>query len=332
MSALSRRALLSGLTALAASSLPLPRRARASQPRSTPLTIWGPPAGPTITLAHGAATGAFSPLADRTEIRVWRTPDDLRAGLTSGTMDIMVLPTQTAASLYQRGLRVRLVSVMTTGLLYMVSADPGLTTLPALRGRTVAVPFRNDIPDLLLHHLLRHHGLTPGQDLTVQVTASPVEAVQMLLTGRADCALLPEPAASAALLKAAQLFGKTLHRMIDLQQAWASATGSDAVLPQAGLGATPSGLDRLGPDAALRLQQAIARATADTLANPDAAARHASDLLGFPADVLSRSIATSNLSALPARQVRPALERLFSLLPPDASTDRSRPLDAEFYL
>lgn len=346
MSALSRRTVL---TALAAGLLSLPllgrsgiRPARAATapsdkpgtgtPVADTLVLWGPPAGPSITLAHGQAIGAFASLARSVEVRVWRTPDELRAGLTSGTMDVFVLPTQTAALLYNRGMGVRLVSVMTTGLLYGVCADPQVTGLSDLKKRTIAVPFRNDVPDLLLAYLLRDAGLVPGQDLTVQVTASPVEAVQMLLTGRADCALLPEPAASAALLRARQLFGKTLYRSLDLQALWAKATGASPVLPQAGLGITPAGLNRLGVDAPLRLQQAIAQATDSALRHPDDAARDASDTLGFSADIISRSIPGSNLAAIPARQGRPDLERLFALMPADGASGQLSLPDADFYL
>ncbi|WP_344919336.1 hypothetical protein [Azospirillum formosense] len=37
--------------------------------------------------------------------KAWRTPDELRAGLTSGTMQTFVLPTQSAANRHCHGNR-----------------------------------------------------------------------------------------------------------------------------------------------------------------------------------------------------------------------------------
>src|SRR5690606_21383762 len=119
-------------------------------------------------------------------LTVWRTPDELRAGLTSGAIDLSVMPTQSAANLYNRGMGLRLVNVMTTGLLYIMAPAGTPPGLKSLAGRRVAVPFVNDTPDLMLRALLDQHQLK-----TQQVAAgNPTEAAQMLLAGRVDAALL----------------------------------------------------------------------------------------------------------------------------------------------
>ncbi|GAA4257399.1 hypothetical protein GCM10022293_51980 [Azospirillum formosense] len=69
------------------------------------LTLWGPPAGPSITLVHAIASGLLPPVADKVVFKAWRTPDELRAGLTSGTMQTFVLPTQSAANRHCHGNR-----------------------------------------------------------------------------------------------------------------------------------------------------------------------------------------------------------------------------------
>lgn len=49
------------------------------------LALFGPPAGPSITVTHAIATGMFSDVADKATFKVWQNPDEMRAGLTSGT-------------------------------------------------------------------------------------------------------------------------------------------------------------------------------------------------------------------------------------------------------
>lgn len=323
-----RRSFVSAVATLAAAVATGPGRSRAD---SRQVTVWGPPAGPSITLVHAIASGRLRAIADRVRFRAWRNPDELRAGLTSKTMELFVLPTQVAANLHNRGLGVRLVNVMTNGLLYVVSADDSIAAPSHLRGKTIAVPFRNDTPDILFRHVLAAHGLAVDGDLTVQYTGSPVEAVQLLVAGRLDAALVPEPAASAAIVRA-ELAGTTVTRVIDVRQAWSVATGSPPILPQAGLGIADAFREHLGPDVEL-VQEALVEAANSVNANPPGAANDAAAVLKVPWPILEASIPHSNLVATPAREARPALEAMFNAVAafePAAIGGRLPPPD--FYL
>ncbi|HYD64449.1 ABC transporter substrate-binding protein [Azospirillum sp.] len=302
---ITRRAILAGATT--AAIVPAFRTAVANP--LPELVLWGPPAGPSITLAHAIASGALRSVADSVVFKAWRTPDELRAGLTSGTMQAFVLPTQSAAALFNKGLGVRLVNVMTNGLLYLVSADASLTAIGALKGRTVAVPFRNDTTEVLFRRLLTAARLVPDADMTLQFTGTPMEAVQLLMMGRADAALLPEPTATAAILRTAQS-DRPVSRVVDIQKAWSDATGLAPVLPQAGLGVTTAFLEANAP-AVEALHAALVQATAAVNADPARAAGDAATPLGLPAPVIERAIAHSNLVAVRARDARPALEAVF---------------------
>lgn len=326
-----RRPFLASLAAaVAAPAFPiLPLQARAAPLGD--LVLFGPPAGPSITLAHGVASGAFGAIADSPSFQVWRNPDELRAGLTSGTMSVFVAPVQVAANLYNRGLGVRLVNVMTNGLLYVIATDPGIAVVGDLRGRTLAVPFRNDMPDLILSGLLARHGLAVGADLAVVSAGSPVEAIQMVVLGRADAALVPEPAATAAIANG-PMFGAEIRRAIDVQQAWGEATGHAPVLPQAGLAVTEAFLAD-HPGVADALQDAAAAATAAVAADPQGAAAHAAAALGLPQSVIAAAIPHSNLVAIRASEARPAIEAMLSdMTDADAGIIGGGLPDAAFYL
>ncbi len=276
------------------------------------LTLWGPPAGPSIILAHAIESGTLRHIADNIRFRAWRNPDELRAGLTSRTMDLFILPTQVAANLYNRGLGVRLVNVMTNGLLYVVTGDGILTNLPALKGRNIAVPFRNDMPDLLFRRLLAAHGMSLDSDVNARFTGSPIEAMQLLLTDRIEAALLPEPAATAAIVRAG-VAGKNLTRTIDIQQVWAGVTGHGPALPQAGLGVSAPFYEK-HPETVAALRDALVAATASVNANPAQAANDAASMLEMPWPVLEKSVPYSNLVALRAADARASLEEMYRTL------------------
>jgi NitT/TauT family transport system substrate-binding protein len=308
-----------------------PGEAQAASRPLARLTLWGPPAGPSITLAHAVAERMLRDVADKVEFKAWRNPDEMRAGLTSGTMQAVVVPTQVAANLFNRGLGLRLVNVMTDGLLYIVANDPALTRVESLRGRKIAVPFRNDTPEFVFRRILKAKGMTSG-DLTVETTGTPIEAMQLLLAWRIEAALVPEPAATAAIVRG-KLAGRTIARTMDIQKLWAEITGETrGTLPQAGLAVTAAfGTEH--PRLVSRLHEGLARAAAAVVAAPAVAANHAAAALELPWPIIEQSIPWSNLVCRRASDARPALEAMFATIAEaDASLLGGKLPAAEFYL
>ena len=272
------------------------------------LSLWGPPAAPTITLAHAVATGRFKEVANEVTFTPWRNPDELRAGLTSGEIIASIVPAQAAANLYNRGFPIRLANIMTEGLLYVLSEDATIQGFPDLNGRKVAVPFRGDTPEILFTQLLRHHGVSDN-DVDVMYVATPIEAVQLLLAGRVDVAMVVEPASSAAIMRGKQA-GKQIKRVIDITRAWGDMTGGPTVIPMAGLAVTKA-IYEDQPDLLAPLQAALQQAVAEVNADPARAAGNASEGLGLPAPVIAASIPNARLVVKSAKEMRGPIEAMF---------------------
>lgn len=322
----SRRLVLAGAGVLAA-SLAAPSLLRAAP--VTRLALYGPPAGPSITLAHAVASGALADLSGEVSLTVWRSPDELRAGLTSGVIDLSVVPVQVASNLYNRGMGLRLVNTMTDGLLFVVAQDGTVADMAGLEGKRLAVPFVNDTPDFVLRALLARHGL--AEKVEQVAVGSPIEAAQMLLSGQIDAALLSEPASSVAILRGT-MAGKSFVRAIDLQEEWGLMADAGPVLPQAGLAAT-EGFMQSGADILPALQDALIRANAEVLADPARAASAATGPLEMPAPVLAASIPHARLAVRPASEARPAIEAMLSLMAEtDAAIIGGKLPDDGFYL
>lgn len=304
---LTRRALLAAAGGLAG-ALAAPAVLRAAP--LARLALYGPPAGPSVVLAHAVATGALADLAADVSLTVWRNPDELRAGLTSGAIDLSVVPVQAGANLYNRGMGLRLVNTMTDGLYSIVAPEGGPASLADLAGKRLVVPFVNDTPEFILRALLARNGLTDA--VTLQPAGSPTEAAQLLLAGQTDAALLSEPAATVAVLRGAQA-GRALARAVDIQAEWGALTGLGPVVPQAGLAVTRA-FAEANPDAIAPLHALLAEVTRAVNADPAAAAANASAALELPAPVLAASIPHSNLIARPATEARPAIEAMLTLM------------------
>ncbi|WEX08540.1 ABC transporter substrate-binding protein [Chelativorans sp. AA-79] len=280
-----------------------------------PLTFWGPPAAPSIVLAQAVASGTLEAIAPSVAFKTWRTPDEMRAGISSGSMKAVIVPSYVAANLYNRGLGVQLANIMTRGLLYIVAGSE-IGGIADLAGKRLAVPFRNDMPDFILRRLLSHAGLEPGKDLQLEYAGTPPEAMQMLLAGRTQAALLAEPAATATILKG-KLSMSGLTRAVDCQKTWAEAIGGDGFLPQAGLAVTSAFIDEVGPEGLRTLQEALQSALNYVVSHPTLAALASADEFGLMSPVVAQAIPHSNLAALPASSIRPELEAFFSILADD---------------
>ncbi len=306
MNMLNRRTFVIGST-IATSALACPSILKAEEP----LTILGPTAAPSAVLAHAAKSGLLRDVAPRVNFKAWKTPDEMRAAVASGSADAVIMPCYAAANLRNRGLDLGLLDILTVGVLYIVSKDAEMKTIEDLKGKTIAVPFRNDMPDLVLTKLVKQVGLS-AEDVKFQYVATPPEAAQLLLTGRVDAALLTEPAVTGIISKAGSIF-ITIHRSIDVQKEWVKVAGRDTI-PQAGLALTGKLSQRLGMEGLEILQSGIEKALASAVRDPDAAAGDAADVLDFPQDIIARSFSTSQLVATRARTIRPELEEFYGIL------------------
>ncbi len=201
------------------------------------LVIVGPPGPLTVPLAYIKEKGLLSSVAKEVIIETWENPDKLKAMISSGSADIIVMPTCTAALMYNRGFKVKFIGVCTWGILYLISDNPDVHNLRDIRGAEVAVPFRGSSPDAMFRMLCRAEGLDPDEDFKVIYGATPLQVAQMILSGKVHYAVVPEPLATAVLLKA-KAMNKTLYRVIDFSEAVEEEVGIKT--PIAGAVAMPS--------------------------------------------------------------------------------------------
>ncbi|MGL5632274.1 MAG: ABC transporter substrate-binding protein, partial [Azovibrio sp.] len=112
-------------------------------------------------------------------------------------------------------------------------------TLADFRGKEIAMPFRADMPDIVFSLIAEKQGLDPKKDFILRYVASPLDAMQLLVTRRVDHALLAEPAVSIALRKTksfpVSIIAPDLYRSVDIQQEWGRLFQREARIPQAGI-------------------------------------------------------------------------------------------------
>ncbi len=281
------------------------------------LLLAGPFASVSNPLIHMVESGALADIADKVEFQTWRDPDQLRVMALDGKADVLAMPVNVAANLYNRGAKLRLLNVSTWGVLWMVSRENGLKTLADFRGKEVAMPFRGDMPDIIFNLLAEGQGIDVRKDIRLRYVASPIDAMQLLIMRRVDHALLAEPAVSMALRKThsfpLNVVAPELYRSVDLQREWARLYKRADRIPQAGIALMGSIKDR--PDIAARIEAEYARSLAWCTAHAaecgKLVAKHVEMLTP---EAVADSVGTGRMEAIPARAARKDVEFLFEHL------------------
>lgn len=147
------------------------------------------------------------------------------AAMINGDADIAALPTNAAATLYNRTEGdVQLLALNTLGVLYLVSdGSVEVSSVEDLRGQTVYAPAQN--PTFIFQYICEQNGLTVGEDVIIDNTyAQPAELNAAAASGTVSLAVLPEP-----MVTIARSQNESLSVALDLTAEW------DAVAPEGSL-------------------------------------------------------------------------------------------------
>lgn len=157
---------------------------------------------------------------------IYTDNSELAAGLTKGEIDIATVASNVALNLYNKtDGGVKIIAVGTLGVLHILEGNGGtsINSMDDLAGKTVYAAGQGANPEYILRYLLQENHL---DDVEV-VFADASEISAKLLSGEIACAMLPVPAATAAIAKSE---GK-VRQAIDLTEAWDSLrSGSQLIM------------------------------------------------------------------------------------------------------
>ncbi|WP_147820754.1 ABC transporter substrate-binding protein [Salidesulfovibrio onnuriiensis] len=185
---------------------------------ASPLRLSGPPIAESLPLLAMAHNGQA--WAQDFDVRFipWHSPDMLRAMVAGGQVDAAIVTTAAASTLRNKGVNCR-VALLHESPVWIVSVRPGADTLESLEG-TLLFPFGpGEMPELF------YKATMAGKqgNITTRHTGGALEAVNLLLAGKGDHAMLSEPTASIALLRSRAMRDKgapLLVKRVDMCRAW----------------------------------------------------------------------------------------------------------------
>lgn len=278
------------------------------------LVLAGPPGPLSIPLAYLVVNDRLAGVADTVELVLWEDQNQLRALVAGGQADFVTMPSNNAAIFYNNGLDVQLLNIAAWNASFGISADAAVTSLADAAGQRVVIPFQNSIPDLLFQYIVTAQELNPVEDFSVQYAPNPQQAAQMLIAGQADLAILPEPLATAVLLKTKDT-PTPLRRAFSLADEWRFVNDESVKTPLTGTVALPRVQDQ--PAVMDAFQREYALAVEWVMNNPEAAGELAEEHLpelGLAAKPVALSLQQTAWDAVPAQAARADIESFFTRL------------------
>ncbi|MBO5908806.1 MAG: ABC transporter substrate-binding protein, partial [Clostridia bacterium] len=153
-------------------------------------------------------------------------PTEAVSAVAGGKVDIAAVPTNLAATLYQRTEKgVKMLAVNTLGSLYILEKGNTINSIKDLRGKTIYATGQGANPEYVLNFLLSKNGLTPGKDVTVEFKAEHSELAALMAAGECVLGMLPEPNVSSAMAQNSEL-----RIALNLNDEWNKVADSDSRL------------------------------------------------------------------------------------------------------
>nr|WP_308506394.1 ABC transporter substrate-binding protein [uncultured Agathobaculum sp.] len=132
---------------------------------------------------------------------LYTSGDEIVPLIAQGEVDIALIPTNLAATLYQRTEGgVQVLDVNAGNVLYVVSHDETLTDLEGLGGKTVYMTGKGTSPDWTLQYLLEKSGISTDE-LAIEFKSEATEVVSALAQDSAAVGILPQPFATVAMMQ-----------------------------------------------------------------------------------------------------------------------------------
>lgn len=135
------------------------------------------------------------------EPTIEKTTEALASDILKGEPDIAVVPSNLAAQAYNKGIGYRILGTVGWGSMFLVSSDPAVKTINAIKGKEVYNIGKGLTPDVVFKSVLKQKGMDVDKDVNLTYVSAASELAPLLISGKAKIAVLPEPVLSTVMAK-----------------------------------------------------------------------------------------------------------------------------------
>lgn len=150
--------------------------------------------------------------SEKYAFKVYSDPSIGTTDLVSGNLDMLCLPTNAAANLYNKNKSVSVIAINCLGSLYLVSdGKTPINSIKDLEGKTIHSSVATSTTKPIIDFILKKNGV----NATVEVEKDHDTLVAKLATKEVSLAVLPEPKITAALMS-----NKDYSVKLNLSEEW----------------------------------------------------------------------------------------------------------------
>ncbi len=157
--------------------------------------------GPTTIAVLGLLKGDAAKDSKNTYTydQIYAGADAFAPSLMKGEIQAAIIPCNAAATLAKNsGGKIQIAAVNNLGVLYILEKGESIKSIADLKGKTIVSTGAGTTPQYSLEYVLEKNGLKAGVDVTVEYKSEAAEVLAALKQGKADIAMLPQPAATKA--------------------------------------------------------------------------------------------------------------------------------------
>ncbi len=241
-------------------------------------------------------------------------PNEVVARLANGgELDFACLPSNLAANIYNKGVKIKLAAVIGNGMLSVVSSDGSVQGVDDLLGKTVHVPGAGSTPpDQMAQLLLREAGLETGKDviLDYSVASPPAQLAQLTIAGKISLVMLPPQPFVSMILNGS----KNAKEVVDVQTLYGELSGV-ANYPMSVMVVSEQ-FAKNHPEALEDILEAYEDSVAWVNAEPQAAGKAIEEAGIMKAALATPSIPFCNLVFVPSQEAKEEVQAYYRFLHP----------------
>lgn len=163
---------------------------------------------------------------NRYNFELFSAPTEIIPLMVNGDLDIAAVPTNVAATLYQKtNGKVQLLALNTLGVLYVLQkGERTISHISDLAGKKVYMSGQGSTPEYAFKYILSQNGIGENEMPEIVFVEEHSALAAMLIAGEAEIAILPEPFVSTVTSKTDEV-----QTVLDLNEEWNHACGGESI-------------------------------------------------------------------------------------------------------
>lgn len=283
--------------------------------------------GPTgIGMAKLMADADAKTTANNYTFTVASSATDITGKFLNGEINIASVPTNVAATLFNKSEgKVRMLAVNTYGVLSILEKGDTVKSIADLKGKTIYSTGKGQNPEFILKHILSKNNIDPEKDVTINFVSSE-DLVAKLISGEAEIAMAPEPAATTVMVKNQQL-----NRVLSINDEWSKVSDTQLMM---GCVIALDSYVASNPAAVEKFLQEYEASINFAIKNIDETAQHCATYKITASDVIAKkAIPTCNLCYVTGKDMKKNVNGYLNVLfnADNASIGGKLPTDEMYY-